>query len=323
MNPQFQFTPQDKAHCDPSTGLQSAESLGLADFEFSFPEDSKPNISLENVGTSEDADGLISPFKLRKSLLRLDLELIDDLELLEMGSVPLIYSSLKEDLSPIIGKLDLPIHRVLNHSTHFVDLVQSEKGTFDSTFISPSIRSLHQTSPTESSNETTEDKATVTSSIDSGYLSMNDVNPISPSKYDLSTSLIILSTYCHLISLHRAIFGELYQLFLMVPATDVASSLILPSLHFGNAHIDGGFPSQIQLLIEFSLNMVEKIEQSFGISTSQIPIGNMSPTDFLSSHTSLSSIRERILGREGLSCGAILRETMNSLQQLLKESTDL
>ncbi|KAJ6151417.1 hypothetical protein N7470_007014 [Penicillium chermesinum] len=322
MDPPFQFQPQEGPVFDPSICLPS-ESFGMNDFQFSLPEDFKPNIPWDNPGQVDETECVVSPYKLRRSLLKLDLELLDDLDFLDSGSMSLKYPSPKEGLNPGIGRLDIPIHRALRHSTQFLELIQSESAVFDYGFGHSAMRTHQQYSPAESQNEVVEDRSTITSSVDSGYLSINDAKAIPSSKYDLSTSLTMLSTYCHLISVYRAIFGEIYQLFLIVPPTEAGSFFTMPTLNFGNFQIDGSLGSQMQVLIELSSSLIEKIEHALGMSALQNSgsRSGMSPSSPV--YSPLASVREHMMTPESINCGTMLRDTMSCLQQLVKDSSNV
>lgn len=277
------------------------------------------------------------PYNLKKRLLRLSIDFIDDLELLEAGSMILGSPSiLKEDFQPTVGKLDLPVFRMLSHSTQFLEILESEIGTdpFENSLSLGSIAeasrqaSLYQEdtkSPSTGFLGGMDDEETTASTHDSGYLSMMDNSSerskrsIYP-KCEISTALSILATYCHLVRVYRAIFTHLYQLFLIIPPADAAAFLLLPSLQFGQFHMDGNLTVQVQVLIELSSSMLEKVERTLGLShgSNREAEGESSPVPYILADSPLVSIRDHIMAQEQMAGGIPLRETMNCLRQLLK-----
>lgn len=278
-------------------------------------------------------------YGLRKKLLKLNLDLIEDLELLEAGTMTLGSPSLlKEDFHPTVGKLDLPVFRMLSQSNQFLEILQSEAGA------DPLNSSLRLASTSESSQKTSsihEDAKSPTTDFmcgsmddgeitaatnDSGYFSLIDrsserARSVPFTKCDISTSLSILATYCHLVRVYRAIFTQLYQFFLIIPPADAAAFLLLPSLQFGQFHMDGNLTVQVQVLIELGSNMLEKIERTLGLSCgSRRELGcEASPVSYILGDSPLASIRDHIVAQEQMSGGIPLRETMNCLRQLLKD----
>ncbi|KAJ5202132.1 uncharacterized protein N7498_006795 [Penicillium cinerascens] len=281
-----------------------------------------------------------SLFGLRKRLLRLDLDLIDDLELLESGSIIMGPSCLlKGDISPTIGKLDLPIFRMLSHSKQFMGILESGSiATEDSYNLATGLKSSekapnseHDTNspPTDIMGSTVEDVET-TSSYDSGYLTMMESSPdqarrLNHQRCDISTSLSILAAYCHLIRVYRAIFTQLYQLFLIIPPADAAKYLLLPNLQFGQFHMDGNLTVQVQVLIELGSSMLAKIERALGMTQAQAreANGEISPVAYILDGGPLVSIRDHIMAQEHEMCGITLKETMNCLRQLLKDPANM
>lgn len=282
----------------------------------------------------------ISLFGLCKRLLKLDLGLIDDLELLESGSIIMGPSCLlKGDFSPTIGKLDLPVFRMLSHSKQFMGILESGiLATEDSYNLATGLKSSdkapnseHDTNspPTDIMGSTVED-GEITSSYDSGYLTMMESSPdrargLKHQRCDISTSLSILATYCHLIRVYRAIFTQLHQLFLIIPPADAAEYLLLPNLQFGQFHMDGNLTVQVQVLIELGSSMLAKIERALGMTQgpARETDGDISPVAYILDDSPLVSIRDHIMAQEQVMCGITLKETMNCLRQLLKDPVNM
>lgn len=272
---------------------------------------------------------------LRRKLLKLDLELIQDLELLDNGSLLLGSSSLlKEDINPAVGKLDLPIYRMLNHSTQFLEIVRSATmgcdDALDFTIFNGQQDTTEGDNPpslsTDITENTIEDGAATASSLDSGYFTMGGSppdqaknKPSSPS--DMSMSLSMLATYCHLVRVYRAVFVQLYRLFLIIPPADAAAFLLLPSLQFGQFHMDGNLTVQIQVLIELSSSMLSKIERALGMPYGSLRDlhGDAICSGSVLEDNSLALIKNQIMTQEHVNCGIPLKETLNCLRQLVKD----
>lgn len=278
-----------------------------------------------------------------KKLLKLNLDLIEDLELLEAGSLNLGSPSLlKEDFHPTVGKLDLPVFRMLSHSTQFLEILQSEVGTdplesshgnvctTEASQKAPSIHEYVKTPFTELTSGSMDDGEIAAATNDSGYFSLMDQSSegsrsVPSMKCDISTSLNILATYCHLVQVYRAVFTKLYRLFLIIPPADAASILLLPSLQFGQFHMDGNLTVQVQVLIELGSSMLEKIERTLGLSygSPREIGGEASPVSYILGDSSLASIRDHIVTQEQAAGVIPLKETMNCLRQLLKDPVNV
>lgn len=301
---------------------------------------SVPTMNSEpSIPTTTDWDPT-SLFGVRKTLLKLDLDLIDDLELLESGSIIMGSSCLlKGDFSPTIGRLDLPIFRMLSHSKQFMGILESRiiatndsyniASGFTSSDKAPNSEHGTNSTPTDIMSSTVED-GEITSSYDSGYLTMTESSPdrdrgLKHQRCDISTSLSILATYCHLIRVYRAIFTQLYQLFLIIPPADVAEYLLLPNLQFGQFHMDGNLTVQVQVLIELGSSMLAKIERALGMAQgpARETDGEISPVAYILEESPLVSIRDHIMAQEQVMCGIPLKETMNCLRQLLKDPVNI
>lgn len=299
----------------------------------------EPTIFDAPASTVPTDQAFAGPYGLRKKLLRLNLDLIEDLELLEAGYMTLGSPSLlKEDIHPTVGKLDLPVFRMLNHSTQFLELLQSETrgNSLDTSLgltsesepsqVSPSLYEDAKSPSTDLMSGRIDDGEITAATHDSGCFSLTEQSSERArgapfTKCDLSTSLNILATYCHLVRIYRAIFTQLYQLFLIVPPADAAAFLLLPSLQFGQFHMDGNLTVQVQVLIELGSSMLEKIERALGLSYgSPREVGDeTSPVSYILAESPLASVRDHIAAQEQASGGIPLKETMNCLRQLLKD----
>lgn len=269
-------------------------------------------------------------YEVRKKLLKLNLEMIDDLELLENGSDILQPSvSLVDDISPSGGKLEIPIFRMLNHSTQLLEILHSGFGISEEPLnLVPSIEL------TRGEQKIFEDvkpfpqaaKQRVGSTASSQYSDHRTINPPSsdqtrdllPPACDLSTSMGMLTAYCHLIRVYRAIFSQLYQLFLLVPPADAAAFLLLQSSQHSQFHMEGNLTAQMQVLIDLSTNMLAKIERALGMSCSEID-GGTGPLASVLASGPLTSVRDHIMTQEQLEWGIPLKETMSCLRKLVND----
>jgi hypothetical protein len=257
-----------------------------------------------------------SPQTTQKRLLKLNLELIEDLEILEWeSSTPSSIHFLGDNMNPTVEKLDVPIFRLLNHSTRLLEILESERQ------LSESHIATTQSPNKPPTEEGIEDGIATVSSHDSGYLtaivSPQETAQVLPPRHKLPLFLSMLTTYSHLIRLYHAIFTQLYQMFLIVPPPEDSRFLLLSS-----SGMDGTLTAQVQVLIELSFNTLAKLELElefdFGFESdmlSSVPV-------LIQDNPSLAAIREQIVAHEGMLSGIPLRETMNCLSQLVKASAE-
>ncbi|CAG8898606.1 unnamed protein product [Penicillium egyptiacum] len=283
--------------------------------------------------TSQEA--LSSLQDIRKSLLRLRMGLLEDLELFETGSMLLESSSLFYENSNLsIETLDLPIYRLLNHSSCLLAIVRSSRGateeSLDVTFASQRFES--ESSGYENSlsilpdagNGLDEDGNTV-SPHDSGYHTTTTspdrtTNPTIP-KCDIALWLGILEAHCSLVRIYRAVFMRLYQLFLIIPPTDAATILLLPKVRFGQFHLDGNLITQVHSLVDFSSTMMGKLDRALKLRSGPAQPQEdqeFDPSDPVQEDWS-SSIRDIVLAQEQDPCEMPLMEIMECLRQLVKD----
>lgn len=224
---------------------------------------------------------------------------------------------------------------MLNFSIQFLEILQSgTTGSSDSADFAAlktdskeiSTRDSQQPLMAETNESSLEDGATTTSSNDSGYSTMttspsDHTKALTPFDYELSTTLSMLVTYCHLVRVYRSVFIQLYRLFLIIPTADVTPFLLLPTLQFGQYHMDGNIAMQVQVLIELSSNLLSKIERALGMSygSAWTPDGNMTQTEAVFGDNPLALIRKQIMSQEHMECGVSLKETIDCLRQLVKD----
>ncbi|KAI2681234.1 hypothetical protein DTO013E5_7812 [Penicillium roqueforti] len=285
--------------------------------------------------TSQGA--LLSIQDIRKSLLRLKVELLEDLEIFETGSMLLESSSLFYENSNLpIETLDLPIYRLLDHSSWLLAIVRSSCGMTEETL---DVAFATQRFETESSgyedslfifsenggNGLDEDVTTV-SPHDSGYhtttTSPDQATTRAIPKFDIALWLGILEAHCSLVHIYRAVFMRLYQLFLIIPPTDATTILLLPKVHFGQFHLDGNLIAQVQVLVEFSSTMLGKLDRALKFRSG--PSQSQEDREFDRSETIRqkdwsNSIRDIVIAQEQDPCEMSLMEIMECLRQLVKE----
>ncbi|OQE05176.1 hypothetical protein PENVUL_c026G06373 [Penicillium vulpinum] len=279
---------------------------------------------------------LFSMKDIRKSLLRLKMGLLEDLELFETGSMLLESSSLFYENSNLsIETLDLPIYRLLDHSSWLLEIVQSLCGTTEETLDATlatqqfvSENSGYQDSflmlPDACDSGLDEDVSTA-SPHDSGYhtatTSPDRTTPTIP-KFDIVLWLGILEAHCSLVRIYRAVLMRLYQLFLIIPPADAATILLLPKVRFGQFHLDGNLIAQVQLLVEFSSTMMDKLDRALQLrsgSAQHRPDREFDPSETVRRMDWSTSIREIVQAQEQDPCEMSLMEIMECLRQLVKD----
>ncbi|CAI7658860.1 unnamed protein product [Penicillium glandicola] len=283
--------------------------------------------------TSQEA--LLSMQDIRKSLLRLKVGLLEDLELVENGSMRLESSSLfYENSNMSIETLDLPIYRLLDHSSWLLAIIRSLCGTVEEgldvtlatqRFESQNIGYDVCIVPETVDNGLDEDITTL-SPYDSGYHTATTspdrmTTPTIP-KCDIALWLGILEAHCSLVCIYRAVFMRLYQLFLIIPPADAANILLLPKVRFGQFNLDGNLIVQVQLLVEFSSTMIGKLDRALKLPPASVqPQGDreFDPHETVRQKDWSTSIRDIILAQEQDPCEMSLMEIMDCLRQLAKE----
>lgn len=334
------FSLQDGSHISATSSLPSEAPIpsntgppSLVDSHWEAPWDGIP-FAVENE--KQRTTGIFdwhskNSYDMHKRLFKLNLEMIDDLELLETGSDILQPSTfLGDDTSSSGGKLEIPVFRMLNHSRQFLEILQSGIGASEDSL--PFIPSIEFPNGEASIFEDVKPfpqgaEQSGESTASSHDASNHRVNPplsdqtrgLIPRACDVSTSMGMLTAYCHLIRVYHAIFSQLYQLFLLVPPADAAAFLLLPSSQHSQFHMEGDLTVQVQVLIELSTNMLAKIERALGMSSSEMD-GGMGPLASVLASGPLTSVRDHIMTQEQIECGIPLKETMSCLQKLVNDS---
>jgi hypothetical protein len=242
-----------------------------------------------------------------------------------------------DNMNSAIGKLDIPIFRMLNHSISLLEIFDSKKYLFDGyTGFYPATEPVEKCSQgiTQSpkrfaTDETTESGIATVSSHDSGYLtamlSPQYANDLSLPRNKLPVFLSMLTTYCHLIRLYHAIFTQLYQIFLITPPPEDSRFFLLSNSQYRQFGMDGGLSIQVRRLVEVGFGMLAKLEQALEMQSefsSETDLAS-SPRVSIGDKFSLAAIREQIIAHEGILPGIPLKETMHCLSQLVKASAEL
>ncbi|KAJ5671470.1 hypothetical protein N7507_000597 [Penicillium longicatenatum] len=338
MDPSFNF--EDESHISATSSMPSDPPAllntgppSLVDSHWDVPWDRISSVAENEKQGSSGTIELTSTnnYDLRKRLLKLNLEMIDDLELLESGSDISQPSAFLGDITNSPGgKLEIPIFRMLDHSTKFLEILQSGIGASeDSLNLIPSIEF-----PNAEPNMFEDARAfpqgvekrieSTSSSHDSCQRtikppSSDQTTNSSPPEFDVSTSMGMLTAYCHLIRVYRAIFSQLYQLFLLVPPADAAAFLLLPSSQHGQFQMERSLTVEVQVWIDMSTNMLAKIERALGMPCSDMD-GCTGPVASVLANGPLSSVRDHIMTQEQIEGGIPLKETMSCLRKLVNDS---
>ncbi|KAJ6078614.1 hypothetical protein N7467_008367 [Penicillium canescens] len=274
---------------------------------------------------------------MRKEILKLKIELLEDLEMLETDAVALASESLLNDLfNPSVARLDLPTYRMLNHSYRFFEMILSLHRVSKTSNLTPAkspTRSRSQGLANSTllfqdvSDTNLDECATTISSHDSSYQTAMTSSPdrtmITPSPIcDIAVWLSVLEAHCYLVRLYRAIFTRLYQLFLIIAPVDAEMYLLLPKLHLGQFHTDGNLAVQVQVLVDLCSSMMGQIDEVLGLPSSydktheereiRLPAavgeGNWS-----------TAIRDLVLAQEQDACEMSLVDLMKCLRQLARD----
>jgi hypothetical protein len=274
---------------------------------------------------------------MRKEILKLKIELLEDLEMLETDAVALASESLLNDLfNPSVARLDLPTYRMLNHSYRFFEIIQSLHRVPKTSNLTPAK------SPTQShsqglanssllfqdvSDTNLDECATTISSHDSSYQTAMTSSPdrtmITPSPIcDITVWLSVLEAHCYLVRLYRSIFTRLYQLFLIIAPVDAEMYLLLPKLQLGQFHTDDSFAVQVQVLVDLCSSMMGQIDGVLGLPLSYDQIHEEReirlPTSVGEGNWS-TAIRDLVLAQEQDPCETSLVDLMKCLRQLARD----
>ncbi|KAJ5974690.1 hypothetical protein N7481_011900, partial [Penicillium waksmanii] len=278
-----------------------------------------------------------------RNIMQLNVELISDLELLDAASNNLSSSLvMSENSDQGASKIDLPIFRILNHSSKFLDIVQP-----GAMFPINDVWNLSPITPTEHDTSPREDSCSVPNEGVNGWLDFDDIPSFMTSHepgyteirpalsnvfgdtsspgYQLSESLTILSAYFQLIHIYHSLFTQIYQTLLMIPPDDAAKVLALPTLQFGGFEMEGHFKAKLQVLVELSFGILRKLDHSFGIPE-YLPgefIEEGSSAPYISYHSPLEPLRNHVVAREYMEAVLPLRKVMHCLQAFSNTIADV
>jgi hypothetical protein len=276
---------------------------------------------------------------IRKSLLNLKVGLLEDLDLLD-GSNAIassVFTPSHGDTS--IETLNLPIHRLLDHSSWLLDIVQSLRGRTGTTDVdtcpTPSnqpsqyrnCRSEDSTIHQSDTGDNGSDESVITMlSLDSGYqttmTSSNQTTTLPSQRYDITLWLSVLEAHCYLARIYRAVFTHLYQLFLFIHTDDAAKVLSLPNFQCGRCHLDSKLTAQVRVLVEIGSTMMRNIQTALGSPSAPHQVGDdgeSSPVETICENSWSTTIREFVFAQEQDPCEMPLAEIIDCLRQLVKD----
>ncbi|KAJ6080917.1 hypothetical protein N7499_005791 [Penicillium canescens] len=318
--------------------LGTAPFLGAEDVPESFwgnlenlpnPAELLPSVPTQEMPTSFQ--------NTRKEILKLKIELLDDLDMLETDAVALASESLLNDLfNPSVAALDLPTYRMLNHSYRFFEMIQPLHRVPKTSRLTPAK------SPTQShsrglanstllfqdvSDTNLDECATTISSNDSGYQTATTSSPdrtmITPSPIcDIAVWLSVLEAHCYLVRIYRAIFTRLYQLFLIIAPADAEMYLLLPKLQLGQFHTDGNLAVQVQVLVDLCSSMMGQIDEVLELPPSSDQTheeGEIRLPAAVGEGNWSTAIRDLVLAQEQDPCEMSLVDLMKCLRQLARD----
>ncbi|KAJ5928196.1 hypothetical protein N7466_007152 [Penicillium verhagenii] len=327
------FNLKDESHTNAPSSLPSqppslidSGSFPVLDSNWDNPWDKVPMANeTHNNRTRISVDA--KSYSVRKRILKLNLEMINDLEALESDSdIMQSLNILGDDISSLGGRLEVPIFRMLNHSTKFLDIIESGLGRSEdpSHDQTPSVESAPFEDAKNFPKSREQSTAFVASPQDhtdrtvSSPQSDRSRGPSLPA-YDLVTSMGMLTAYSHLNCIYCAIFNRLYQLFLLVPPAEASSFLLLPNSHYGQFNMDRNITLQIHVLTDLCTNMLAKMELALGMSCGEVD-GDINPvTSDLGIGGPLASVRDQIMTEERNECSIPLKETMACLRKLVND----
>lgn len=276
-----------------------------------------------------------------RGIMKLNLELISDMELLDAASN--LLSSLLvlgQNRRHGASKIHLPIFRILNHSSQFLNILQQ-----GDIFPLIQVQNTSPITPPENDTNPRENLCSVSKEIinsclgdmpdfmtshESGYTEINPVlSNFFGGKISLghrtSESLTILSSYCQLTHVYHALFAQIYQTLVMTRPDDAAEVFALPTLHFGEFHMEGHFKAKLQVLIELSFSILRTIDHLLGIPET-VPgefSAEGSPSPYIPYHGPLESLRDHIVAGEYMEAGMPLRKLMHCLQAVFDTTADI
>jgi hypothetical protein len=332
-------TPHQR-QCPDYTGLESSVgSRNVSHFDWANYQDLA--ISEGPIPSPIQKENPPSQQDVRKRLLRLKDGLLEDLDLLGNGSNVIAPSLFAHDhFSASIETLNLPISRLLEHSSSLLDIVQSLCGTTGATDEDPNL--TPSTKPPQFQNPSSEDpfihhsdagdsgldeSVTTMSSLDSGYqttiASPDRMTTTTSPKYDITMWLSVLEAHCYLSRIYRAVFTRLYQLLLIIPPADAATFLLLPKFQYGEHRFDTKFTGQVKVLVEIASKMMWRIDRALGLrSSSNRPEvdGEPSSLETFRENDWSVSLRDFVLAQEQDPCEMSLMEIMKCLRQLVGDT---
>jgi hypothetical protein len=309
------------------TGIESLDSFkSVSDFDWTnYP------------GLASIEEPLPSPFhqespssqqSIRKTLLKLKVGLLEDLDLLEGSDATGSSFFAAGHGNTSIETLNLPIYRLLDHSSWLLDIIQYLSGLTGTVRENPNLACF--TGPSQFQNCRPEDSATHSSDAgDNGsdgsvttMASPQHAISLTHQRYDITLWLSVLEAHCYLSRIYRAVFTRLYQLFLIIPPADASTFLLLPKFQYGQYHLDANLTAQVKVLVEIGSTMMENIETALGSRSASRQAedgGESSPVETFCENDWSTSIRNFVFAQEQDASEMPLAEIMKCLRQLVRD----
>jgi hypothetical protein len=286
-----------------------------------------------------------------KDLLKLSLELVEDLEVLNTQA-PLTARPSIAPLTCSSTQQQQPVNRVLNQTAKFWDIVKAMSITsIESCATGGTNASCASGGPSGSqtrSNSTASSGISLInlSSLRHGWANASlhgngDLDSSSSTSASSSASLPsstpggrqdhllminLVMTYVNLLRNCRAVFTRLYHALQVTPSAESNAMLSLPSLQFGEFTLENNVIIQVKVLIELTSGMLQRIGNALGISTGSgspsSPADRQYRLPFLNDPVAVST-REIILSQESMQGGVHggdppLMDIMSNLKRLLE-----
>lgn len=302
------------------------------------------DVEPDMMGAPADTQRLITGAY--KDLLKLSLELVEDREILDTQA-PLPVSPSIAPPTCSSSKQQRPINRVLNQTARLWDIVKAMSSTSHERSASSSSASSGCGSASGGGGNGGSGSQTHSTSTSNGDLGSNFPGPPVSSLSSPPTSadgrqdhllmVNLVTTYVNLLRNCRAVFVRLHHAVQhevnRSPESNANAMLSLPSLQFGEFHLENNVSIQVKVLLELVSGMLQRIGNALGINNTEsaAPSGGLfTPDDqnyqyrlrFLNDPIAVST-REIILSQESMQGGIHggdppLADIMDDIKRLLE-----
>lgn len=163
----------------------------------------------------------------------------------------------------------------------------------------------------------------------SSFSSSASTAATSPVPVDMPTTLTILTCYTWLLQSYDAIFAQIYDALAQAGSSERIPS-ILPDLHVGGFTLDNHRDLQVEILLNLSMEMLQRIEGVLGIcvisqrNTSSQPIAASMPARGILDAAPASAVLEIMFKQDNANRGDqawnpnMLRQTIQDIRELLQ-----